>query len=130
MDQAIINQHMDELLYAQQGELDAVLMYNRLAEVVKDEKDAATFRQLAKEEGGHAQVFHQYTLQVLKPKKTKAIAVPMMYKCFGKKFLYPIIANQEYAAAKKYKNLVGIFQDVESVMNDETRHGDTVKSLL
>lgn len=130
MDQSIINQHMDELLYAQQGELDAVLMYNRLADVVKDENDAKTFRQLAKEEGGHAQVFHQYTQQVLKPKKTKAIAVPLMYKCFGKKVLYPVIANQEYAAAKKYIALVNIFPDVESVMNDETRHGDTVKALL
>ena len=130
MDQAIINQHMDELLYAQQGELDAVLMYNKLAEVVKDEKDSKTFRQLAKEEGGHAQVFHQYTLQVLQPKKTKAIAVPLMYKCFGKKFLYPIIASQEYAAAKKYVALVKVFPDVESVMNDEKRHGDLVKGLL
>ena len=130
MDQAIINQHMDELLYAQQGELDAVLMYNRLAEVVKDENDAKTFRQLAKEEGGHAQVFHQYTKKVLKPKKTKAIAVPLMYKCVGKKVLYPIIAKAEYDAAKKYIALVNIFPDVESVMHDETRHGDTVKALL
>ena len=130
MDQATINKYMSELLYAQQGELDAVLMYNKLAEAVKDEKDAKTFRQLAKEEGGHAQVFHQYTLQVLQPKKTKAIAVPLMYKCFGKKFLYPIIANQEYAAAKKYIALVNIFPDVESVMNDEKRHGDLVKGLL
>ena len=130
MDQAIINQHMDELLYAQQGELDAVLMYNKLAEVVKDEKDSKTFRQLAKEEGGHAQVFHQYTQKVLKPKKTKAIAVPMMYKCFGKKIIYPLIAKGEYDAAKKYIALVNIFPDVESVMNDEKRHGDLVKGLL
>ena len=130
MDQAIINQHMDELLYAQQGELDAVLMYNKLAEAVKDERDAKTFRQLAKEEGGHAQVFHQYTKQVLKPKKTKAIAVPLLYKSVGKKVLYPIIASQEYAAAKKYVALVNIFPDVESVMNDETRHGDLVNGLL
>ena len=130
MDQATINKYMSELLYAQQGELDAVLMYNKLAEAVKDEKDAKTFRQLAKEEGGHAQVFHQYTQKVLKPKKTKAIAVPMMYKCFGKKIIYPLIAKGEYDAAKKYIALVNIFPDVESVMNDEKRHGDLVKGLL
>ena len=40
-----------ECLYAQQGELDAVLMYQELAKVVKDPKDAETFKQLAAEEG-------------------------------------------------------------------------------
>lgn len=130
MDQKIIDQYMDELLFAQQGELDAVLMYNELAKKVKDEKDAAAFRQLAAEEGRHAAVFHNYTKKTLKPKKTKAIFVPMMYSLVGRKVLYPIIAKAEYDAAEKYIQLVSIFPDVESVMNDETRHGDTVKGLL
>ena len=45
------------LLRAQQGEIDAVLMYTALAKVVPAD-DAETFRQLAKEEGHHADVFH------------------------------------------------------------------------
>ena len=40
------------LLKSQQGELDAVEMYNALARTVRDIKDAETFRQLAEEEGG------------------------------------------------------------------------------
>ena len=71
-----------ECLYAQQGELDAVLMYQELAKVVKDPKDAETFKQLAAEEGRHASVFHELTQEVLKPKKTKAVAVPMMQWSF------------------------------------------------
>ena len=51
MDQQIINGSMKALLKAQQGELDAVLMYKKLAEVV-NEQDAVVFRQLAAEEGG------------------------------------------------------------------------------
>ena len=130
MDQKTIDRYMDQLLFAQQGELDAVLMYNKLAEKVKDEKDAAAFRQLAAEEGRHASVFHAYTKKVLKPKKTKAVFVPMMYSLVGRKVLYPIIAKGEYDAAKKYIELVPIFPEVESVMHDETRHGDIVSGLL
>ena len=130
MDQKTIDRYMDQLLFAQQGELDAVLMYNKLAEKVKDEKDAAAFRQLAAEEGRHASVFHAYTKKVLKPKKTKAVFVPMMYSLVGRKVLYPIIAKGEYDAAEKYKDLVPIFPEVESVMHDETRHGDIVSGLL
>ena len=130
MDQQTIERYMDELTFAQQGELDAVLMYNKLAEKVKDAKDAAAFKQLAAEEGRHASVFHNYTKRVLKPRKTKAVAVPLLYSVVGRRVLYRIIANQEYAAAEKYIKLVSVFPDVESVMHDETRHGNIVMGLL
>ncbi len=65
--------HREELLRSQQGELNAVLMYQRLAKVVKTDKEREAFLQLAKEEGRHASVFHAYTKQALKPKKTMAL---------------------------------------------------------
>lgn len=118
------------LLKSQQGELDAVLMYQALAEVVKDTKDADTFRKLAAEEGHHAAVFHGLTNENLKPKKTLAILMPFLYKIIGKKRLYPLIAKGEYAAAENYAPVVEKFPVIESVRKDETRHGDTVASLL
>ncbi|MEJ8785730.1 ferritin family protein [Peptoniphilus sp. HCN-40583] len=118
------------LLKSQQGELDAVLMYQALAEVVKDTKDADTFRKLAAEEGHHAAVFHGLTNENLKPKKTLAILMPILYKIIGKKRLYPLIAKGEYAAAENYAPVVEKFPVIESVRKDETRHGDTVAGLL
>ena len=121
---------MKVLLKSQQGELDAVLMYNKLAGVVKDEKDAETFRRLAAEEGHHASVFKEITNKVLKPKKALATIVPLLYKIIGKKKLYPIIAKSEYAAENNYKSVADKFPEIESVKNDEHRHGDTVMGLL
>lgn len=118
------------LLKSQQGELDAVRMYQALAEVVKDTKDADTFRKLAAEEGHYAAVFHGLTNENLKPKKTLAILMPILYKIIGKKRLYPLIAKGEYAAAENYAPVVEKFPVIESVRKDETRHGDTVASLL
>lgn len=124
------DQQMKALLYAQQGELDAVAMYNALAKKAKDPKDAATFKQLAAEEGRHASVFHAYTGQVLKQNMTKAIALPILYSVLGRKRLYPLIAKGEYDAAKKYEALVNDFDEVKSVQADEQRHGDTMMALL
>ncbi len=118
------------LLKSQQGELDAVLMYQALAEVVKDTKDADTFRKLAAEEGRHAAVFHGLTNENLKPKKTLAILMPILYKIIGKKRLYPLIVKGEYAAAENYAPVAEKFPVIESVRKDETRHGDTVAGLL
>lgn len=126
----ISNEDMKVLIKSQQGEMDAVLMYRELAKVVKDKRDKEVFLQLAAEEGAHANVFKKYTNKTLKPKKTKAIFVPLMYKIIGKKKLYPTIAKGEYDAEKKYISVVEKFPEVQSVKEDERRHGNTVLSLL
>ncbi len=115
---------------AQQGEIDAVYMYERLAKVVRDSADKEAFTRLAGDEARHAAVFRKYTDRDLKPNPAKGIAVPAMYRIIGKKKLYPIIAKKEYDAAEKYKPLIADFPEVEAVMNDEVHHGDAVMGLL
>ncbi len=126
----ITDEEMKVLLASQQGEADAVLMYNALAGAVKDKKDAETFRILASEEGRHAAVFRGLTNQVLKPKKTLAFFVPKLYRLIGKKRLYPVIAKFEYSAEKRYEPVAEKFPEIQSVKDDERRHGDTVMGLL
>ena len=118
------------LLKAQQGELDAVLMYNALADAVRDPHDAGTFRRLAAEEGRHAAVFKNLTGQTLKPKKTLATLLPILYRLLGRKRLYPIIAKFEYGAADTYAPVAGKYPEVQSVKDDEKRHGDAVTELI
>ncbi len=119
-----------ELLRSQQGETNAVLMYKRLAQVVKTERERETFLQLAREEGRHASVFHAYTKQTLKPQKTMSVVLPLLYRLLGKTRLYRMIAKGEYDAAVGYEHLIADFPEVESVKNDEKRHGDIVSALL
>lgn len=126
----ITKKDMKVLLKSQQGEMDALLMYRELAKVVKDKKDKEVFLQLASEEGHHAKVFKKYTHRVVKPKPTKAIFVPLMYRIIGKKKLYPVIAKGEYDAEKNYESVVKKFSSVRSVQQDERRHGDMVLALL
>ncbi|MBR6334599.1 MAG: rubrerythrin [Clostridia bacterium] len=126
----ITDEEMKVLLKSQQGEADAVLMYTALAKAVKDPGDAETFRTLAAEEGHHASVFRGLTNQVLKPKKTMAFFLPKLYRILGKKRLYPLIAKGEYAAEKNYEPVALRFEEIQSVKDDEKRHGDTVMNLL
>ena len=127
---ALTDAQRKTLLFAQQGELDAVLMYNALAKTVKDPADAEVFRILAAEEGGHAAVFKALTQETLKPKRTKAVFLPLLYRLLGKKRVYPMIAKGEYDAVRKYEPVAASFPQVESIKSDEKRHGDTVLALL
>lgn len=124
------HEQYNELLRSQQGELNAVLMYQRLAKVVRTEREREAFLQLSREEGRHASVFHAYTKEVLKPKKTMARIMPWLYYILGKKRLYKLIAKGEYDAAIGYEHLIMDLPEVESVKNDEKRHGDIVSELL
>lgn len=81
-------QQKKELLRSQQGELDAVLMYQRLAKIVKTEEERAVFMQLSKEEGRHASVFHRYTKEALKPGKAKSYLIAVLYYVLGRNRLY------------------------------------------
>lgn len=126
----ITNEEMKFLLKSQQGELDAVLMYKALANKVKKEEEAEAFRQLAADEGRHAAVLKQITKTVLKPRKNMARIMPILYSILGRKRLYRIIAQGEYAAIDKYTPFVARFPEIESLKNDERRHGDVVMGLL
>ena len=90
-------------------------MYNALTEVAKHQKDKDTFRQLAKEEGHHASVFHKLTQTELTPKHTKEILLPLLYRIFPRWILYPAIAQGEYAAVKTYAPVAEKFPEVEMV---------------
>ncbi len=118
------------LIKAQQGELDGVETYLMLADAVSNESDKDAFRKLAADEGRHASVFRKYTGEKLEPGKLQARAVVILYHLIGKKALYPLIARFEYAAIPGYEQLEKEFPEVESVKNDEKRHGDTLKALL
>lgn len=118
------------LLKSQQGELDAVLMYQKLAETVTSERDRRAFRVLADEEWRHAQVFYAHTHAMLHAKKAKAILIPRLYRIIGRERLYPVIAGREYDAAKKYEHLIPAFPEVAAVRDDEIHHGNVVSALL
>ena len=129
-DAGITMDQMDALVTAQQGEEDAVYMYEQLAKVVRDEADREAFLRLAGDEKRHSDVFRKYTCMDVKANPAKGILVPMMYRVLGKKKVYPIIAKGEYDAAEKYKHIIDDFPEVVEVMNDEVHHGDAVKGLL
>ena len=54
----------------------------------------------------------------------------ILLRLLGRQKVYPLIADGEYKAVKKYQHVVGEFPQVTSVRDDEQRHGDTVLALL
>ena len=130
MKNMITTEEKKQLFKAQQGELDAVLIYRKLGELVKDELHKETFLKVAKDEGKHAAILKKYTGEVLQPKKTKALLIATIYRLFGLKKTLQILSDGEYKAAKGYIALAEKHTDIKEIMQDEKHHGDLMKDLI
>ena len=56
MEKTLTKEQLAACLKAQQGEVDAVAMYERLAEKVRDDADKKAFTRLAADEARHAAI--------------------------------------------------------------------------
>jgi len=119
-----------QLIKAQQGELDAVIVYRRLAEAMNDSKIEKVLLRIAADEGKHAGILRKYTGETLRATKSKSLWVMIMYRTLGLKFVLKMLANGEQKAAKRYTLLVGDFPKIDRIMRDEAVHADLLNTML
>ncbi len=120
----------EKIIKAQQGELDAVILYLKLAETIREIKNKEIFLKIAADEGKHAGILRKYTGENLKPKNFKAFIVISIYKIFGLKFTIKMLAEGEFKAAKKYYSLVEKFPNIQEILKDEELHGKLIKDMI
>ena len=118
----------NKLINSQQGELDAIILYKKLAKLVNEE-NRHTLLGIASDEGRHASIIKQYTKVNLKPKALKSITVLLIYKIVGLKVTLNMLSKGELKASKKYEALVLQFPKIEEIILDEKRHGEILRNL-
>jgi rubrerythrin len=124
------SQQKEKLLKLQQGELNAVLIYQRLAKITQHEKGKEVFLKIAADEGKHAAILRSYTQETLKPKATKAILVGILYQLLGHNYVINLLEKGEIASLKYYKPLKDDFPKIQQIMDEELVHAEMAKSLL
>ena len=110
------------LIKAQQGELDAVLLYQSLAKMAKNPNVKEKFTQIAADEGKHAAILRSYTGEKLTPKNTKALLVSFIYRTLGHSFTCKLLSQGEMKSLPSYQTLVVEFPRIKEIMEDELRH--------
>jgi len=123
---------MDKIVYAQQGELDAVLLYNTMAKVTakKNPELSATFKKVAASEGQHANVCKKITGRTdLKPSPLKAIAVKSVYRV-SPKLAFQLLVDGEFDAARDYMPVTQELPEIRPVMLDEIEHGKVFQTCI
>lgn len=118
-----------KLLKAQQGELDAVILYKKLASIVENENSKNKLLKIASDEGKHASILKEYTKEILKPKPVKAYFVFLLYKVLGHNYVCTMLEKGELKSIEKYKSLVEDFPNIQIIIKDEKIHSEIVKGI-
>lgn len=129
MNTHITNQQRNELLKFQQGELDAVIIYQKLAGAVKNPDHKETFRKIAADEGKHAAILRKYSGEHLTPKKIKAFIILMLYKIIGFNQLLGLLIKGEEQAAVKYASYLALFPLIHEIISDEDNHAKLMSKM-
>lgn len=116
-----------KLLSLQKQELNAVKMYQFLAEKFPEEH-RDTLLKLAADEGRHASFCKQRTGEVVKPGDLMVNAAKMGL-IFGKKFLLATIAKFEKLGASLYSKLEKDLPEVAAIELDELTHAKKVLAI-
>lgn len=122
----------NQLLKSQQGEIDAVLVYQKLADRVAKNNPAIheTLMKIGSDEGRHASMLHKITGVALKPKATLANVVICLSYLIGKKRTLQFLAKTEHKALETYKPYAAEYPELEAMRLDEGRHGDLLDGIV
>lgn len=118
------------LLKLQQGELDAVLVYKKLAELSNSENEKEILLGIAADEGRHASIIREYSKEILRPCSKSSEEIEAAYKNLGKVKVYEMLINAEVNGGPMYEKLGEQFPRFKEIAKDELRHGSLLRSLL
>ncbi|EJT6171477.1 TPA: rubrerythrin [Clostridium perfringens] len=118
------------LLKLQQGELDAVLVYRKLAELASSEEEKNVLLSIAADEGRHASIIREYSKEILKPCSKSSEEIEAAYKSLGKEKVFKMLINAEINGGPVYEKLGEEFPRLKEIAKDEIKHGNLLKGLI
>lgn len=126
-----INQKtMNRLISEQQDECDAHLLYNKIANLIKDENNKNTLLLMAKDELKHYSRLKVITGKDLKPRKFKIFINLWFVRIFGITFGIKLLERGESQAVKTYGAEDQTLEYMDEIVKDEQRHEKELIDML
>ncbi|HAH61627.1 MAG TPA: rubrerythrin family protein [Treponema sp.] len=114
----------------QQEELDASLLYYRIAQAVKNADERETLLAISADEKKHAGTFQKYSGRTLKPNRVRTALYLLLGKITGYTFLIKQLEMSEDKGIEMYRANVGIIPELEQILADEETHENRLIDLL
>lgn len=121
---------MKRLISEQQDECDAHVLYNKIANLVKDKNNEKTLRLMAKDELKHYSRLKTVTGKDLKPRVFRVLLNLWFIRIFGITFGIKLLEKSENQAVKAYGAEDKSLAFMDEIVEDEQRHEKELMDML
>lgn len=130
MENKISEKTLNKIKELQQNEITESVIYHRLAEQTKDEKNKEILRQIGNDEIRHSKIWQEYTGVEVKPKKRKIRWYSFLSKVFGFTFTIRLMEMGEGDAQEIYLEISEEVPVALEIYKEEQDHEEELISLL
>ncbi len=124
------NKHIDVLRAQLQNELTESIIYARLSELEKNEKNRAILKNISADEAAHARVIAHILGSEGQPAKFKAKWTVFLARIFGLTFILKLMERVEDNASKTYREILESYPQLARIAEDEDRHENELIEML
>jgi vacuolar iron transporter family protein len=126
LDQATIT----ALLAAQKNELTEAIIYDKLADKMKDEHNENILRQIAVDERAHYDFYRTFTGQDVKPSRRKIWWFYILARVLGLTFSLKLMERGEAGAQIAYERIEAHVPGMRNIIQDEDKHEHELIDML
>jgi VIT1/CCC1 family predicted Fe2+/Mn2+ transporter len=119
---------VDDALKAQSNEITEHMVYKKLAE--REKKNRDVLERIADDELEHYNAWKKVTDRDIKANSLKVAFYQILAMVFGLTFALKIMENGEGRAQKNYSELAKKYPDIKGLINDENRHEDELLKMI
>ncbi len=114
----------------QKNEITEYNIYQKLSEVVKDNKNSKILKDISKDEHKHYKVWKKYTGKEVEPNKFKILWYCFLARIFGFTFSVQLMEKGEESAQEAYAKMSEKIPEAEKVVKDEDKHEKKLLKML
>ncbi len=117
-------------MQAQQVEITESEVYLRLAEKIRDGKNAEVLRSIAREEKRHAAIWRERARAEARPEALKVFWLVLLARLFGLTFMLKRMERKEGTGSRYYDRLAGHFPEARQMGQEEAKHEKSLLDML
>ncbi len=121
---------LKDIVRFQREELTGQILYQRLAGVVKDEKNARTLREMSRAEGEHYQFWRKVSGRDAGPYSGRVLFFYFLARTLGLTFALKLMERGEEATAEAYARTAPLVPGAEELGREEEAHEDELMAMI
>ncbi len=121
---------LNEVIADQKNELDASIIYGKIAKKMKDDNNRKILSKIAEDEKKHYLILKNYSGRDVKPRRFKILMFLFFARVFGITFAFKLLENAEGEAHTGYRKISSALPELKKIIDDEERHERELIDML